>query len=91
MLNLTERAGMQNSTADEREPEFSNKPETSLQAPQGWQVPACHPVVPCRGAAAAGDLSGLKLLANAPVRSGRTRTAKSGHILQGIRLTGFAG
>ena len=65
MLTFTERACMLNSTADEREPESSDRPEATQHALQAWRVPARHPVALSRGAAAAIDQFGLKPLATA--------------------------
>jgi len=91
MLTFTERACMLNSTADEREPESSDRPEATQHALQAWRVPACHPVALSRGAAAAIDQFGLKPLANAPAWIVWTRFCNSGCLLHRMSLTGFEG
>jgi hypothetical protein len=91
MLTFTERACMLNSTADEREPESSDRPEANQHALQAWRVPACHPVALSRGAAAAIDQFGLKPLANAPAWIVWTRLRQPDHRSHGSSLTGFEG
>lgn len=78
---------MQNSTADECETESSDRPEATRHALQGWRVPACHPVVLSRGAAAASDVSGLKPLANLPARIVWTRLRQPDNLSHGSSLT----
>lgn len=91
MFNFIEPACMQNSTADEREPESSDKPEATLHALQACRVPACHLLQPCQGTAAASDLFGLKRLPQIPARIFWTRSCNSGCLSLGMNLTGLDG
>jgi hypothetical protein len=91
MFNLIEPACMQNSTADEREPESSDKPEATLHALQACRVPAGHVVQPCQGTAAARDLLGLKPLPQIPARIVWTRSCNSGCLSLGMNMTGLEG
>ncbi len=71
MINLIKPAYMQNSTADERKPESSDKSGATLHGPQAWRVPADPVVEHGRGAAAGSSLFQL--------RSVSANTAKPRH------------
>jgi hypothetical protein len=73
MIDLIEPAQMQNSTADEREPESSDKPGATLHGPQACRVPADPVVEHGRGAAAGNSLFQL--------RSVSAKSAKPRHCL----------
>ena len=82
---------MQNSTADEREPESSDKPEATLRALQACRVPAGHVVHLCKDAAAASGLFGLKPLPIVPPRIVWTRFCNLDCLWHGMSLAGFEG